>query len=500
MHQKPRVPRLPGKLRPTSVASGTYILKELRLCTGRVGESKKNKYRQDLLQSYQQFGKKELLTLTSIVGIRTCHNARNAVTTNHQLRITSHSGLTSTAAHGISFPQPTTSNTPPPPDKLPQWPSRRHTAPAVPPHPIEHLLRPTPSSVLVQATYNPSSTSYPTTGDSAVHPGKQHDHVRPRRLLANAAIHDAGRGATHADGEDLYFYTLVPSSVSSASTSSGSATSELCSASEESSSESDSEGKEEDAQAYTERTTDFAMRHTPAAADFAQPRAHRPMVYLSSPASAASDNGRESDERDAELTAPTITPSTTPAAATRSPGPWSRRKGCAGCASSLPRRSPNPPRMRTGRSSSRSQYRAADVTCAGGRWSPSRYQDAAQQAGVYQGGGQQQQWTPSMQCTTQQHQQQAHQQQHTAPTAYAATHVTPAPAARRPACMHDDAVDAPAPRVRGGRARAVDAATAAALCGLGAVESGGGGGGSVACPAGPLARPCAARAPSHTLP
>jgi hypothetical protein len=50
-------------------------------------------------------------------------------------------------------------------------------------------------------------------------------------------------------------------------------------------------------------------------------------------------------------------------------------------------------------------------------------------------------------------------------------YVTPAPAARRPACMHDDAMDAPAPRVRGGRARAVDAATAAALCGLGAVES-----------------------------
>ncbi|KAJ7206181.1 hypothetical protein C8J57DRAFT_1484883 [Mycena rebaudengoi] len=222
--------------------------------------------------------------------------------------------------------------------------------------------------------------------------------------------------------------------------------------------------------------------HTPAAADFAQPRAHRPMPATIPP----------------RRSAPTITPSTTPAAATRSPGPWSRRKGCAGCASSLPRRSPNPPRMRTGRSSSRSQYGAA-VACAGGRWSPSRYQGAAQQAGVYQGGGQQQQWTPLMQCTTQQHQQQAHQQQHTAPTAYAATHVTPAPAARRPACMHDDAVDAPAPRVRGGRARAVDAATAAALCGLGAVESGGGEGGSVACPAGPLARPCAARAHAHPL-
>ncbi|KAJ7227942.1 hypothetical protein C8J57DRAFT_1252187 [Mycena rebaudengoi] len=206
------------------------------------------------------------------------------------------------------------------------------------------------------------------TGDSAVRPGQQHDHVRPRRLLAdaairnNAAIHDAGRDATHADGEDLYFYTLVPSPVSSASTSSGSATSESCSASEESTSESDSEGEEEgyDAQAYTERTTDFAMRHTPAAADFAQPRAHRPMVCLSSRTSAASDNGRESDERDAELTAPTITPSTTPAAATR-------HKGCAGCASSLPRRSPNPPRMRTGRSSSRSQYGCVGGGYAG-RW------------------------------------------------------------------------------------------------------------------------------------
>ncbi|KAJ7227961.1 hypothetical protein C8J57DRAFT_1730743 [Mycena rebaudengoi] len=356
--------KITRKLRPTSVASGTYILKELRLC-------------------------------------------------NDALRITSHSRLTSTAAHGISFPQPTTPPpTPASPDKLPQWSSRRR---AVPPHPIEHLLRPTPSSVLVQATYNPSSTSYPTTGDSAVHPGKQHDHVRPRRLLADAAIrndaaiHDAGRDAAHADGEDLYFYTLVPSPVSSASTSSGSATSESYSASEESTSESDSEGEEEgdDAQAYTERITDFAMRHTPAAADFAQPRACTSLRPRRPP---------RDHPAAPRCSAPTITPSTTPAAATRAPGPWSRRKGCAGCASSLPRRSPNPPRMRTGRSSSRSQY-----GCVGG----GGYQGAAQQAGVYQGGGQQQQWTPSMQCTTQQHQQQAHQQQHTAPTAYAATHWTP---------------------------------------------------------------------------
>ncbi|KAJ7227963.1 hypothetical protein C8J57DRAFT_1534748 [Mycena rebaudengoi] len=295
------------------MASGTDILKELRLCAGgSVGGPLKN----------------------------------------DALRITSHSRLTSTAAHGISFPQPTTPPpTPASPDKLPQWSSRRR---AVPPHPIEHLLRPTPSSVLV--TYNPSSTSYPTTGDGAVHPGQQHDHVRPRRLLADAAIrndaaiHDAGRDATHADGEDLYFYTLVPSPVSSASTSSGSATSESCSASEESTSESDSE-EGDDAQAYTERTTDFAMRHTPAAADFAQPRAHRPMPATIPP----------------RRSAPTITPSTTPAAATRSPGPWSRRKGCAGCASSLPRRSPNPPRMRTGRSSSRSQYGCVGGGYAG-RW------------------------------------------------------------------------------------------------------------------------------------
>ncbi|KAJ7274886.1 hypothetical protein C8J57DRAFT_1466770 [Mycena rebaudengoi] len=46
-----------------------------------------------------------------------------------------------------------------------------------------------------------------------------------------------------------------------------------------------------DAPAYTERTTEFATRYTPAAADFAQPRAHRPMAYLSLPASAASDKG-----------------------------------------------------------------------------------------------------------------------------------------------------------------------------------------------------------------
>ncbi|KAJ7227690.1 hypothetical protein C8J57DRAFT_202176 [Mycena rebaudengoi] len=48
---------------------------------------------------------------------------------------------------------------------------------------------------------------------------------------------------------------------------------------------------------------------------------------------------------------PTIMPpSTTPAAATRTPRPRSRRDGCAGCASSLP----TPPHPRTGRSSRRS--------------------------------------------------------------------------------------------------------------------------------------------------
>ncbi|KAJ7260561.1 hypothetical protein C8J57DRAFT_1514499 [Mycena rebaudengoi] len=121
--------------------------------------------------------------------------------------------------------------------------------------------------------------------------------VRPGHLLADAAIrndaaiHDAGRDAALADGEDFYFYTLASSPVSSTSTSTSSTTSESCSASEESTSESESEGEEEryDAPAYTERSTDFATRHTPAAADFVQPRAHR---YLSSPASAASSGRR----------------------------------------------------------------------------------------------------------------------------------------------------------------------------------------------------------------
>ncbi|KAJ7200955.1 hypothetical protein C8J57DRAFT_1736313 [Mycena rebaudengoi] len=170
------------------------------------------------------------------------------------------------------------------------------------PH-IIHLPPLTPRPATAQYTLGSSTTTY-TPGASS--PTPQYATTPQYTTLG---IHDAGRDAAHAPGQagagqqDLYFYTLVPSPVSSASTSSGSATSELCSASEESTSESDSEGEEGyDAQAYTERTTDFAMRHTPAAADFAQPRAHRPMVYLSSPASAASDNGRESDERDAEPT------------------------------------------------------------------------------------------------------------------------------------------------------------------------------------------------------
>jgi hypothetical protein len=107
--------------------------------------------------------------------------------------------------------------------------------------------------------------------------------------------------------QDLDFYNLALSPVFSASTSSSSTTSESCSASESTLEEEEEEGY--DAPAYTERTTalmtrhtaDFATRHTPAAADFAQPRAHRPMAYLSSPALVASDDGRESDEGDAEM-------------------------------------------------------------------------------------------------------------------------------------------------------------------------------------------------------
>ncbi|KAJ7266631.1 hypothetical protein C8J57DRAFT_1617782 [Mycena rebaudengoi] len=81
--------------------------------------------------------------------------------------------------------------------------------------------------------------------------------VRPGNLLADAAIHNTGCDAARADGEDLYFYTLASSPVSSASTSSSSAMSESCSASEESTSEEE-EGY--DAPAYTERTTPSTSR------------------------------------------------------------------------------------------------------------------------------------------------------------------------------------------------------------------------------------------------
>ncbi|KAJ7250797.1 hypothetical protein C8J57DRAFT_1667643 [Mycena rebaudengoi] len=124
----------------------------------------------------------------------------------------------------------------------------------------------------------------------------------PRTLTARyeylgGQAQGAGQGVVGQ--QDLYFYTLTSSPVSSASTSSSFTTSESCSASEESTSEE--EEKRYDAPAYTERTTDFATRHTPATADFAQSRAHRPIAYLSSPASAASDDGRESDEGDTEM-------------------------------------------------------------------------------------------------------------------------------------------------------------------------------------------------------
>ncbi|KAJ7266713.1 hypothetical protein C8J57DRAFT_1469832 [Mycena rebaudengoi] len=161
---------------------------------------------------------------------------------------------------------------------------------------------PTPAPVNSSATgtaaqYAPGSTTTYTSSPTAQYattPQYTTLGATPCTLTARRRARDGGGGAA-----DLYFYTLASSPVSSASTSSSSATSESCSTSEESTSE-DEEG-EFDAPASTERTTEFATRHT-AASDFAQPRAHRPIACLSSPASAASDDGcDESDDGDAEM-------------------------------------------------------------------------------------------------------------------------------------------------------------------------------------------------------
>ncbi|KAJ7260297.1 hypothetical protein C8J57DRAFT_1720225 [Mycena rebaudengoi] len=149
---------------------------------------------------------------------------------------------------------------------------------------------PTPAPVNSSATgtaaqYAPGSTTTYTSSPTAQYAttpqyttlGATPCTLTARYEYLGGQPQGAGRGGGAAD---LYFYTLASSPVSSASTSSSSATSESCSTSEESTSE-DEEG-EFDAPASTERTTEFATRHT-AASDFAQPRAHRPIACLSSP-------------------------------------------------------------------------------------------------------------------------------------------------------------------------------------------------------------------------
>ncbi|KAJ7243089.1 hypothetical protein C8J57DRAFT_1726225 [Mycena rebaudengoi] len=278
------------------------------------------------------------------------HNARNAVTTTNQ------NSLRTTFFHGGErdlLPSPPTSNTPPPApalsDETPQWPSpfssttsaysARHSSSPLTFSPFigsrsQHssgssrrsgaglgmrILRRTRTlrrgAVAGKGYATPAPVNGSATGTTAQYaPGTSSPTPQyvtpqyttlgatPRTLTARyeylgGQAQGAGQGVVGQ--QDLYFYTLTTSPVSSASTSSSFTTSESCSASEESTSEE--EEKRYDAPAYTERTTDFATRHTPATADFAQSRAHRPIAYLSSPASAASDDGRESDEGDTEM-------------------------------------------------------------------------------------------------------------------------------------------------------------------------------------------------------
>ncbi|KAJ7261203.1 hypothetical protein C8J57DRAFT_1719914 [Mycena rebaudengoi] len=175
----------------------------------------------------------------------------------------------------------------------------------------------------------------------------------PRTLTARYEyLGEQAHGAQGAVGQqDLYFYTLASSPVSSASTSSSSTTSESCFASEESTSEEEEEEEEGyDAPAYTERTADFAMRHTPATADFAQPCTHRPMALHVVPADPSARAYRP--QQQAQQLQPQYG---------RVGGGYARRWSV--------------------QSARRSPVRV-------GGWSPPGYQGAAQQTGVYQGGGQ----------------------------------------------------------------------------------------------------------------
>ncbi|KAJ7271262.1 hypothetical protein C8J57DRAFT_1468365 [Mycena rebaudengoi] len=309
----------------------------------------------------------------------------------------------------------------------------------------------------------------------------------------------------------VFFHPRVLALSSVSTSTSGS---ESCSASEESTPESESEGEEGEeeeeegynAPAYTERTTKFATRHTPAA-DFAEPYAHRPMASLSSPAS---------DKGDAEMVYVPGSSKARVVHADHRAAPQHTDHNAAGSSGDTRveqtrrirrlRVVPADPSAHAYRPQRQVQQLQPQYGCVGGGgWGRITLDSSSR------GGGQQPDAahdapgaaTPAA-CPG------APATAYTAPTAYAATPATPAPAARHPgsspARAHDDAVDAPAPRVRGDRARAVDPATAAALCRFGAVESGGGGGGSVARPAGPLAcaasplaRPRAARAHARPL-
>ncbi|KAJ7230893.1 hypothetical protein C8J57DRAFT_1251645 [Mycena rebaudengoi] len=271
----------------------------------------------------------------------------------------------------------------------------------------------------------------------------------------------AGGGGPAVFLQDLYFYTLASSPVSSTSTSANSTTSESCSASEESTSESESEGEEEryDALAYTERSTDFATRHTPAAADFVQPRTHRPTAYLSSPASAAS---AASDEGDAEIVPAPCTPC--PSSDT-----WHSSGDTRAWAAEQARRMrrlrvvPADPSAHP----YRPQQQEEEGTGGGGAcrargrrlcgWESGRLRGirGRRRRGVSGRGTAAGGWAAAIDAPDAAHDEPgtatpaacpgAPATAYIALAAYTTTHAAPAPAVRRPARAYDDAVDAPAP-------------------------------------------------------
>ncbi|KAJ7234391.1 hypothetical protein C8J57DRAFT_1574870 [Mycena rebaudengoi] len=256
-----------------------------------------------------------------------------------------------------------------------------------------------------------SATGYGTPSRERVYgggAGSRAGSLAQRQYATPAPMNDAAMGTTAQP--PLLQPRVV--AVSSASTSSSSAMSESCSASEESTSEEE-EGEEEryDAPAYTERTTEFAARHT---ADFAtrhctSPRSRRPRRTT------GASRTREVRRVPGSSKLAHVDRHTHAA-------PQHADHHAAGSSSDTQHSGGDTRAWTADQARKMRRLRVIPAAPLPDPYRPQQAQQlqpsygAAQHAGVYQGGGQQQQWTPPMQPTThpeQQHQQQAHQQQHT---------------------------------------------------------------------------------------